>query len=41
VTRRFASVELEAVTPLGETAVDRAGLAAAYQSWTAFSEHAP
>jgi sugar (pentulose or hexulose) kinase len=45
--RRFArsgpvsSVALEAVTPLGETAVDRASLAAAYQSWTAFSEHAP
>jgi hypothetical protein len=40
-TLPVSSVVLEAVTPLGEAGFDRPGLSAAYQSWIAFSEHAP
>jgi sugar (pentulose or hexulose) kinase len=40
-TQAVTSVVLEAVGPLGETALDRRQLSAAYQSWVALSEQAP
>ena len=40
-TQAVTSVVLEAVGPLGETALDRRQLSTAYQSWVALSEQAP
>jgi sugar (pentulose or hexulose) kinase len=40
-TQPATSVVLEAVGPLGETALDRRQLSTAYQSWVALSEQAP